>query len=87
MNTPLYRRDIRDAFDFVQTSAAGEHFCDKETSHRRGKYPNVGFGISLGNGQRTPGHLRLGKHAGFVDKILNNESFKRIVGFTDCEMS
>lgn len=77
-----YQEVPSDAHKLVERLAEAEIFSDEELSHRRGKYPNVSFGISMGNGQNRPKLLELGAH---VEELRNSEPFKRITGFTDCK--
>ena len=79
-----YLKAIEDADQLIERLAEEDVFL-QDDPHRRGKYPNISFGISMGNGQSFPKGLDLGKHSGFVKEIRDNEAFKKIVGHTDGE--
>ena len=65
-------------------------FTEKKTSHRRGDYPAMGSGISLGQGQKEPKHLggintRDHRNQQICNEMFLSLPFKRIAGMQSGE--
>ena len=83
IQTLNYQQATEDADVLIEQLAADEEFSSDELGHRRGNYPNISFGISMGNGLTIAKDLDLGTHGCFVQAIQNSKAIKRIVGHTD----
>lgn len=57
-------------------------FKSEEMTHRRGIYPAMGCGISLGNGQKKPMRLSLrnATNRKIFEKLFSSDAFQRIAG-------
>lgn len=57
-------------------------FISKDKTHRRGVYPAMGYGISLGNGQKKPKRLslRTENNCRIFHKLFSSDEFMRIAG-------
>ena len=58
------------AFEAFNAERERADFADEECDHRRGQFPAINVGISMGTGPSHPGVLRHGKHTGMVERLL-----------------
>lgn len=65
---------------FEKLNAEGEraHFTKGERVHRRGRFPAINVGISMGTGPSHPGNLQLGNHAKMVARLLADRNIIRM---------
>lgn len=68
----------RRAFEKLSAEAAHAHFARKERIHRRGRFPAINVGISMGMGPSDPSNLDLGKHAAMVERLLADPDINRM---------
>lgn len=66
------------AFQKLNTEAAQAQFAKSERTHRRGRFPAINVGISMGMGPTHPDNLKLGKHAGMVERLLGDRDIIRM---------
>lgn len=66
------------AFERLNTEGERAHFTKDERVHRRGRFPAINAGISMGTGPSHPGVLDLGKHTEMVARLLADPNIKRM---------
>jgi hypothetical protein len=79
-----------EASQLLEINRSKISFIEKETNHRRGHYPAMGCGISLGQGQKEPKHLggtntRDQRNQQICREMFSSLPFKRIAGMQSGE--
>lgn len=68
----------RRAFKALIAGGKKAQFTKGQRSHRRGRYPAVNVGISMGMGPDAPVNLEQGKNAEVVKDLLANPDIQRM---------
>lgn len=68
----------RRAFEKLSAEGARAHFAKNERIHRRGRFPAINVGVSMGTGPSKPGNLHLGQHAEMVERLLADPNINRM---------
>jgi hypothetical protein len=82
---PTYSATTTTVFKKFKAAGEVEAFGTQESTHRRGQFSALPFGISCGNGQVVPGRLRTGGHGGLVEMLRGSSDLQRVANFADGE--
>ncbi len=68
----------RAAFEKVNAEREQATFTKDERKHRRGRFPAINVGISMGMGPDRPGVLELGSHTGMAERLVADPNIIRM---------
>ncbi|KAG6808654.1 hypothetical protein H0H92_003380 [Tricholoma furcatifolium] len=82
-NDPMYTKACEQAFEAIAEEGRCAEFKDSELRHKRGEFPAINVGVTMGIGATYPTNLPTGNHTGMISRLLANEHIKRIAHFAD----
>ncbi|KAG6826235.1 hypothetical protein H0H92_000619 [Tricholoma furcatifolium] len=80
---PGYAAACTGAYDAIAQEAGKERFNDNETHHKRGDFPAVNVGVTMGPGSHRPSNVQSGAHSAMLRRLLANRDIIRLANFTD----
>ncbi|KAF8073678.1 hypothetical protein FPV67DRAFT_1410146 [Lyophyllum atratum] len=80
---PTYAESCELAYEAMMYEGQEAHFTAAELNHRRGDFPAVNVGITMGLGATYPTNLGVGTHADMLKRLLANEHIIRLANFAD----
>ncbi len=80
---PSYDAAASRVFEKMAQEGESATFALKEMSHRRGSFPAINVGISLGPGDRVPRRVGVGNHDEMVQRLLDDNDVKRLASHQD----
>ena len=66
------------AFEKANAEREQATFAKEEHKHRRGRFPAINVGISMGTGPSHPGVLELGDHTGIAERLVADPNIIRM---------
>ncbi|KAF8056168.1 hypothetical protein FPV67DRAFT_1431887 [Lyophyllum atratum] len=86
-NDPTYRESCQRAYNVIMREGAQAKFSKSETTHRRGDFPALNVGVTMGLGATYPTNLDNGPHAAMVERLISNPDIQRLAHFADFAFS
>ena len=68
----------RAVFEKVNAEREQATFAKEERKHRRGRFPAINVGISMGTGPSHPGVLELGSHSDMAERLVADPNIIRM---------
>ncbi|KAG6830764.1 hypothetical protein H0H92_014845 [Tricholoma furcatifolium] len=82
-DTPGYRSAHHAAYEAMMEAAAQEDFKETDIHHKRGKFPVVNVGVTMGLGATYPTNLATGRHTEMMDNLLSHPAIIQMANFAD----
>ncbi|KAG6809553.1 hypothetical protein H0H92_015830 [Tricholoma furcatifolium] len=79
-NDPSYEESCRLATEAIMQEGRNATFTQSELNHKRGNFPAVNVGVTMGLGATYPTNLG---HSSMMDRLLNNPHIQRLAHFAD----
>ncbi|KAG6905726.1 hypothetical protein DXG01_001100 [Tephrocybe rancida] len=80
---PTYAEACQRAYELMAEEGRCADFTDPEIHHKRGDFPAINVGVTMGIGATYPTNLAAGNHSGMLRRFLSNKDIVRIANFTD----
>ncbi|KAG6824927.1 hypothetical protein H0H92_005376 [Tricholoma furcatifolium] len=71
------------AYDAMAEEGQRVNFLESELHHKRGNYPAVNVGVTMGLGATYPTNLSTGSHSQMMNRLLANRDIIRMANFAD----
>ncbi|KAF9529559.1 hypothetical protein CPB83DRAFT_852309 [Crepidotus variabilis] len=83
INQESYQNATKEVFEGMEACGASAYFSDSESKHKRGKFPAVNVGISLGPGGTKPMRVSVGGHGPMMQRLIDNKHVQRLASHQD----
>ncbi|KAG6809398.1 hypothetical protein H0H92_000408 [Tricholoma furcatifolium] len=81
--TPGYRAAHRAAYEAMIEAAAKADFKQGDIRHKRGDFPVINVGVTMGLGATYPTNLATGRHKEMMDNLLSHPAIIQLANFAD----
>ncbi|KAG6848527.1 hypothetical protein H0H93_016282 [Arthromyces matolae] len=82
---PSYARSCEAAYQAMDDEGRQANFQQSELHHKRGDYPAVNVGVTMGLGATYPTNLSSDDHAEMMSRLVKNQHIIRMAHFADGE--
>ncbi|KAF8076820.1 hypothetical protein FPV67DRAFT_1406050 [Lyophyllum atratum] len=79
---PTFEKSCQLAYEAIMEEGRNTAFSYAEINHRRGSFPAVNVGVTMGPGARYPTNLKP-RHADMLSRLLGNPHIIRLTNFAD----
>ncbi|KAG6808336.1 hypothetical protein H0H92_004438 [Tricholoma furcatifolium] len=80
---PTYKDAHQAAYDVLEHEGAKATFTPSKTQHKRGTFPALNVGVTMGMGARYPTNACTGKHEELLARLTSNKHIVRLANFAD----
>ncbi|KAG6851995.1 hypothetical protein C0991_004349, partial [Blastosporella zonata] len=78
-----YAEACRLAYETIMEEGKAADFSNAQLHHKRGDFPAVNIGVTMGLGATYPTNLQTGKHNDMLQRLLANPNIQRLANFAD----